>query len=758
MTMSTSSSIAHSEQLKQRRSNNNDADINTDVMLADKLLNQECNHSGENKVKHVYSSGFVQHLPSQQRSSVFSNWDWILSTALTLWACYIRLWKLYQPSSVVFDEVHFGGFASKYINKKFFMDVHPPLAKILITWAAQVAGFDGQFDFKKIGKDYIEPRVPYTPIRAFCALNGVMLVPFAYWTMRGCGYSMPTAILTAAMILYENGFITNNRLILLDSILLFFTAFTILAWINFRRYTHRPFTLKWWKWMVLTGIGLGCTVSSKWVGLFTIAMIGVSVIHDLWVIWGDKRNTVARCAQHFLARAICLIIIPCSIYLSLFKLHFDMLPLTGTGTSFMSPEFQSTLSGYKFPESTKADVIYGSKISIRHMGTRGSYYLHSHDHRYPGGSKQQQVTLYSHVDANNWWYIYKGDTEEVNEVEYIKHGDIVRLKHASTKRRLHTHDIRPITNDEKYINEVSAYGFENFDGDDNDLWRVEIEDYDGSDPYANERLRARRSKFKLVSVSQDCELFSRRYKLPEWGYKQQEVVCHKKALKAKTLWMIETVKTDMLPEEADVVTYEKPGFLRKFLELQKVMWDVNKGLPSAHAYGSRPKDWPLLKRGISFWSNRPLKIYLLGNPIVFWSTTACIITYILFKSVVTILAKRQMLPSSVEHRFSRYEGMAAFFFAGWALHYFPFNLMDRQLFLHHYMPALYIATLMFGVIFEAITSRFNSPLRWFIVVLAITTLVYVYRIFIPITYGEPWSEGKCLQATWRPTWDFHCTW
>ena len=51
-----------------------------------------------------------------------------------------------------FDEVHFGGFASKYIRQSFFMDVHPPLAKLLITLAAFVGGFDGEFDFKDIGK------------------------------------------------------------------------------------------------------------------------------------------------------------------------------------------------------------------------------------------------------------------------------------------------------------------------------------------------------------------------------------------------------------------------------------------------------------------------------------------------------------------------------------------------------------------------------------------------------------------------------
>ena len=51
-----------------------------------------------------------------------------------------------------FDEVHFGKFASKYIKTQYFVDVHPPLAKLLITLAAFIFGYDGHFDFKDIGK------------------------------------------------------------------------------------------------------------------------------------------------------------------------------------------------------------------------------------------------------------------------------------------------------------------------------------------------------------------------------------------------------------------------------------------------------------------------------------------------------------------------------------------------------------------------------------------------------------------------------
>lgn len=51
-----------------------------------------------------------------------------------------------------FDEVHFGKFASKYIKSQYFVDVHPPLAKLLITFAGFAFGYNGHFDFKDIGK------------------------------------------------------------------------------------------------------------------------------------------------------------------------------------------------------------------------------------------------------------------------------------------------------------------------------------------------------------------------------------------------------------------------------------------------------------------------------------------------------------------------------------------------------------------------------------------------------------------------------
>lgn len=61
-----------------------------------------------------------------------------------------------------------------------------------------------------------------------------------------------------------------------------------------------------------------------------------------------------------MARAICLIVLPCIIYIACFQIHFGLLTLSGSGTSFMSPEFQTSLQGINFPKASPS----GKKVPI----------------------------------------------------------------------------------------------------------------------------------------------------------------------------------------------------------------------------------------------------------------------------------------------------------------------------------------------------------------------------------------------------------
>ena len=61
--------------------------------------------------------------------------------------------------------------------------------------------------------------------------------------------------------------------------------------------------------------------------------------------------------KHFAARAVGLIVIPFIIYLSFFWVHFALLPISGTGDSFMSPAFQETLAGNDMLMSSQGPCI-----------------------------------------------------------------------------------------------------------------------------------------------------------------------------------------------------------------------------------------------------------------------------------------------------------------------------------------------------------------------------------------------------------------
>ncbi|KAI8143626.1 glycosyltransferase family 39 protein [Fennellomyces sp. T-0311] len=700
----------------------------------------------------------------QERTPV--TWkDGLVAVALAAMAIPIRINNLEEPHEVIFDEVHFGSFANKYIHRQFFFDVHPPLAKMIIALAGKAAGYDGNFDFGKIGNDYTsgDVDVPYVQMRMVGAQLGLLMIPMIYMTLRQSGISLHASVFAALALCYENSMMANNRLILLDAPLLFFTALTVLCWTRFFNQSSKPFGRGWWFWLAFTGVSLGLTVSCKWVGLFTIATIGLSTVRDLWRILGDLSVSKASYRNHCLARVLCLIIIPISIYIGMFYLHFLALPLAGDGDAHMSAAFQHSLAGHEIPDSP-ADIAYGSRITLRHLATNGGY-LHSHPSAYPQGSKQQQITLYPYRDDNNWWIIRKINStlDEANDpadvmgadgktwIQYIRHGDIVRLEHVTTSpRKLHSHDETPPLTDVEYHKEVSAYGFPNFEGDANDYWRVDIEGGKEGD-----RLTTLRSRFRLFHALQSCSLFSHLVQLPDWGFGQQEVTCIQNGKKPKTLWMVEESRNDLLPEDTEMVNYEVPGFWNKFIELHKVMWDANEGLTQSHPYESRPSSWPTLRSGISYWASKDRHIYFIGNPLVYWFSTVAIFTFLILWGFFQLRGKRGY-NDHYQGRREFYENTGGFYAMGWFLHYFPFYLMNRQLFLHHYLPALYFAILVLAVGVDLALTKFSPRARLLVIVILAVATISVFREFEPLSIGKKWTRERCEANQWLDTWQFGC--
>lgn len=776
---------------------------------------------------------------------------------LTIVALLVRLAFLDHPAVVIFDEVHFGGFARKYLRREFFNDLHPPLARLLVTLSAWLGGFKADFSFYDIGADYLKAGVPYITMRAFTAVSGALVVPIAYVTMRGMGLQRCTSLAVAAALIFENALVTQSRLILLDSYLVLFTALTGLFWVLFDRQRHRPFTWQWNTALFGLGASLALAASCKWVGLFAVVAVGLYTLVDLWAIFGDVKVPLKTVGRHFSMRAVALILVPFMIYASTFWIHFALLTESSDSAASFSLEFQQSLHGDEVPPTMK-QVYLGSQVRLRQYRPTGPF-LHSHAHLYPAGSKQQQVTGYHHRDRNNLWlirrpfvvnktYVEEEGPSEESELLPLRHLDEIRLEHLATGRFLHSHQVDPPVSNKEKQHEVSCYGhhLSNF-SDLNDNWRIEIVDSQGrsiteEDEETMEEKQQHQSrppifavgtKFRLTHRNVGCKLHCRNKALPEWGFKQSEITCGRETLRSNQIWIIESNEHPAADAQTvEKVSIPKKGFWGKFFELNREMWSSNAGLSSYHPFGSRPGAWPLLSRGIGFWNGhhvpktekqhleqkkrqksqegeeggegqdaavaaaaaqpedeedkqeqarlaqeytkyRGQQIYLLGNVALWWAATAAVASYVgvIF---VTRLAKRRNLAigSKIEGSFFgsqlKFFSFSGFMFIQWLWHYMPFFGMQRQLFLHHYLPALYFSILLLAILLDAaLTGLAGLPriagserkvrmLRMIVLGALVMSSIYVFWRLAPLGYGLRMSKTQCESLKWFKRWDFDC--
>ncbi|XP_064514892.1 protein O-mannosyl-transferase 2 isoform X3 [Pseudopipra pipra] len=599
---------------------------------------------------------------------------------VTLLSFASRFHRLPEPPHVCWDETHFGKMGSYYINRTFFFDVHPPLGKMLIGLAGYLSGYDGTFPFQKPGDRYEQHN--YMGMRGFCAFLGSCLVPFAYLTVLELSKSLPAALLTAFILIFDTGCITLSQYILLDPILMFFLMGAVLSMV--------------------------------------------------------KCNS---CAD------------------------------SGPGDGFFSSAFQSQLIGNNLHNvSIPEHLAYGSVITMKNLRMAGGY-LHSHWHLYPEGigARQQQVTAYLHKDLNNLWIIKKHDSDTadlsdpLSPVEFVRHGDIIRLEHKETSRNLHSHQHEaPLTR--KHF-QVTGYGI-NGTGDSNDFWRIEV-----VGRKTGKLIKVLRSQIRLIHVATGCILGSSGKTLPKWGWEQVEVTCTPYMKETpNSLWNFEDHINPKLPNiSLDVL---KPSFAEILLESHMVMIRGNSGLkPKDNEVTSKPWHWPINYQGLRFSgvNETDYRVYLLGNPVIWWLNLVTMGLYFLITICTAVALKRGVQLTYELKELSRVVlrggGQITL---GWLLHYLPFFMMGRVLYFHHYFPAMLFSSMLTGITWDSLLkfcAGFLSPSTTarkvygggFLVLVLL--ILYSFYLFHPLSYGmigpmasDPSSPMAGLR--WMDSWEF----
>ncbi|CCH42560.1 dolichyl-phosphate-mannose-proteinmannosyltransferase [Wickerhamomyces ciferrii] len=658
---------------------------------------------------------------------------------VTILAFVTRIYKIDYPSEVVFDEVHFGKFASYYLQRTYFFDLHPPFAKLLIALVGYLVGYDGSFKFDNIGDSYIDNKVPYVAYRLLSAVLGSVTVPIIYLTLKELNYSIPTAVFGSLLVLFDNAHVAETRLILLDAVLILSVALSIYSYIRFyKEQANGAYTKGWFKWLILTGVSLSCVISTKYVGVFTYITIGFAVALDLWSLLDIESGlTIRQFIRHFVARFYSLIVLPFLIYLYWFYVHFEILTRSGPGDGFMSSEFQESLGDSPLAKTAK-QVNYYDIVTFKHKGTDAL--LHSHGYRYPlryedgrVSSQGQQVTGFIGEDINNQWQVLPVEEfPEDNKLNKpVRIDDIVRFLHVNTGTYLLSHDVAsPLypTNEEfttvDYNTSITRFN--------ETLFKLPAADK------SNKRsiIKTKSSLLRVLHVDTTVALWTHDdVTLPEWGFNQLEVNGNKKIQDSTNTWYFDEIiglndsRQFYVPKPV-----KKIPFFKKWWELQFIMFEQNNKLSSEHPFASDPISWPGSLSGVSFWTKEGTKeqIYFIGNLFGWWLEVIALASFAGFFAAVKLVQQRKIYvlkDIQIKQLFN-----IGFLYIGYLSHYVFFFLMARQKFLHHYLPAHLIAAILTAAILEFLVGR-GKVLNITIVVLSIG-LIYSFYFFAPITYGN----------------------
>eukprot|EP00056_Hartaetosiga_gracilis_P007414 m.108078 g.108078 ORF g.108078 m.108078 type:complete len:120 (+) comp12699_c0_seq11:2141-2500(+) len=102
--------------------------------------------------------------------------------------------------------------------------------------------------------------------------------------------------------------------------------------------------------------------------------------------------------------------------------------------------------------------------------------------------------------------------------------------------------------------------------------------------------------------------------------------------------------------------------------------------------------------------------------------------------------------------------------AGWFLHYFPFYLMDRVLYFHHYIPAVMFNCIFSGVIIDYIVgcicrvffptpSALYNVLRGIFTIAVISVIVWSFTVFCHVSYGMVGPRLEYSDMKWMASWE-----
>ena len=180
-----------------------------------------------------------------------------------------------------------------------------------------------------------------------------------------------------------------------------------------------------------------------------------------------------------------------------------------------------------------------------------------------------------------------------------------------------------------------------------------------------------------------------------------------------------------------------------------------------HKYSSGPAEWPLMAKNIAYWMSRDnnSQIHLVGNLVVWYTSFAGVVCLSLLCVFYLLRRQRQVYDIS-EAQWQHFLFIMELFVGGYLIHYLPYFMEDRTLFLHHYLPSVIFKVIALAALGDHLYTVLpkSSMCRAMIRYSGVVLLAVAFQAFVSLsvfTYGsEALTKPQLDSLRWVDTWDF----
>ncbi|MGG6293286.1 phospholipid carrier-dependent glycosyltransferase [Leptolyngbya sp. AN02str] len=213
-----------------------------------------------------------------------NRWFWLGMAAILVVSLALRFWGLGRFNTLVFDEVYYANFASKFLQGRQEFGGHPPLSTYLIAggiWISEQLGWGSEATRNGLTGLYIST-VSYRWLNALTgAWIPLVVGAIAFQLTHRRTYALIAALLMAldGMFLVESRYALNNVYLVLFGLLGHLGLLIALNRVSAPQGKSRSLLFP----LVLSGVGFGASIGIKWNGAgFVLGAIALWVL--AWIV------------------------------------------------------------------------------------------------------------------------------------------------------------------------------------------------------------------------------------------------------------------------------------------------------------------------------------------------------------------------------------------------------------------------------------------------------------------------------------------